>query len=105
MLFHLYPRPLDIPSKASSLAKEKNFEVKMYKIAAADEQTRPPRLVKIAVVQNAIVRPTTDPIKDQVILSFENAHINLHCRPSNMLFQNSQEGYFITLYILKQSGR
>jgi len=50
------------------MAKEKNFEVKLYKVGAAQEQTRPPRLVRIAVVQNSIVRPTTDPIKDQVHL-------------------------------------
>ena len=56
-----------MPAEASSLADEKDFEIKAYSIGAAKEQTRPPRLVKIAVVQNAIVRPTTDPIKDQVL--------------------------------------
>ena len=38
----------------------------MYRIAAASEQVRPPRLVRVAVVQNGIVRPTTDPVKEQV---------------------------------------
>ena len=59
-------RPLDIPAKASSLAMEKNFQVRGYMIGAAEEQTRPPRLVRVAVVQNAIVRSTSDPVKDQV---------------------------------------
>ena len=38
----------------------------MYRIGAAAEQIRPPRLVRVAVVQNAVVRPTTDPVKEQV---------------------------------------
>lgn len=59
-------RVLDIPAEAQSLADDKNFEIKMYGIGAAKEQTRPPRLVKVAVVQNAIVLPTTAPVKDQV---------------------------------------
>lgn len=57
---------LDLPDEATGLAAEKDFEIKAYGIGAAKEQSRPPRLVKIAVVQNTIVRPTTDPINDQV---------------------------------------
>ncbi len=59
-------RELEIPAEAASLATEKDFEVKVFGIGASPEQTRPPRRVKVAVVQNSIVRPTTDPIKDQV---------------------------------------
>ena len=58
--------PLDIPGEAKKLADESNFEVKGYRFGAAPEQGRPPRIVKIALVQNAIVRPTTDPVEDQV---------------------------------------
>ncbi len=64
--YTIIPRVLEISPQASRLACEKDFEVKAYSIGAAAEQTRPPRLVKIAVVQNAIVRPTSDPIKEQV---------------------------------------
>lgn len=59
-------RVLEVPSEASSLAQERDFEIKAYGIGAAKEQTNPPRLVRVALVQNAIIRPTTDPIKDQV---------------------------------------
>ena len=68
-LCHLHPsipRPLEIPADAQKLADEKNFEVKGYRVGAAPEQCRPPRRVRIALVQNAIVRPTTDPIEEQV---------------------------------------
>ena len=61
-----FPRVLELPSEACSLAQEKDFEIKAYGIGAAKEQTNPPRLVRVAVVQNVILRPTTDPIKDQV---------------------------------------
>ena len=59
-------RSLEVPASAQKLADEKNFEIKMYRIGAAAEQVRPPRLVRVAVVQNGIVRPTTDPVKEQV---------------------------------------
>ena len=55
-----------MPAGAQKLADEKNFEIKIYRIGAACEQVRPPRLVRVAVVQNGIVRPTTDPVKEQV---------------------------------------
>ena len=59
-------RPLEIPPEAQKLADEKLFELKGYRLTAAPEQTRPPRVVKVAVVQNAIVRPTSDPVVEQV---------------------------------------
>lgn len=57
---------LPIPEEALKLGEDKDFEVKAYKITAAQEQTRAPRLVRVAVVQNHIVRPTTDPVAEQV---------------------------------------
>lgn len=65
----LYGNPaqeLKVPAEALAIADEKDFEVKVCGIGASPEQTRPPRKVKVAVVQNAIVKPTTDPIKDQI---------------------------------------
>lgn len=51
----------------------------MYRIGAAAEQVRPPRLVRIAMVQNGIIRPTTDPVKEQVgtcTYTFEECRIH-----------------------------
>lgn len=62
-----------MPTEAQKLADEKDFEIKMYRIGAAAEQVRPPRLVRVAVVQNAIVKPTTDPVKEQVGTKFNAA--------------------------------
>lgn len=59
-------RPLDVPVEAQKLANEKSFELKAFAFGAAQEQTRAPRLVRIGLVQNQIVCPTTDPILEQV---------------------------------------
>lgn len=66
--FRIFPiyRPLDIPVEAQRLASDKKFELKAYAFGAAKEQIRAPRPVKIGLVQNKIVRPTTDPIVEQV---------------------------------------
>ena len=37
------------------------FKTQKYKFSAAKEQLRPPRVVKVALLQNEIVLPTTDP--------------------------------------------
>ncbi|XP_038061399.1 beta-ureidopropionase-like [Patiria miniata] len=58
--------PLDLPEAARALAKEGNFELVGYSISAKPEQLRPPRIVRIGLVQNQIVLPTSAPVKDQV---------------------------------------
>ena len=59
-------RTLEIPSEAQKLADAKNFELKGYRFTASPEQTRAPRIVRMALVQNSIPCPTTDPVPDQV---------------------------------------
>ena len=60
-------RALDLPEEAVKLASETNFELKGYKFSAAMEDTRVPRIVRIAVVQTAIVKSTTAPVTEQVV--------------------------------------
>ena len=50
---------------AISLANEKKVELRGYKFPCPEEQTRIPRLVRVGVIQNSIVRPTTDSILEQ----------------------------------------
>ncbi|WKX93866.1 hypothetical protein Q1695_011268 [Nippostrongylus brasiliensis] len=57
--------PLAIPEKAGEIAKSNDFEIQGYVISAAAEQLRPPKRVRIAAIQNAIARPTTDSVDDQ----------------------------------------
>ena len=42
-----------------------------FKFTAAQEQLRPPRVVRVGIIQNAIVLPTTVPYADQRSAIFE----------------------------------
>jgi beta-ureidopropionase len=64
----IYGRPVEeltIPPEAVTLSEEKDFEIKAYRITTAPESTKKPRLVKLGLVQNKIVLPTTDPVEEQ----------------------------------------
>jgi len=58
--------PLEIVKQAQELGKEHNFEIQAHKFCALKEQLRPPRVVRIGLVQNSIVLPTTTPVKAQL---------------------------------------
>lgn len=47
-------------------ASSSKFELKGYVINAKDEQLRPPRMVRIGVIQNKIQQPTTAAVMDQI---------------------------------------
>uniref|UniRef100_A0A8D0D784 Beta-ureidopropionase n=1 Tax=Sander lucioperca TaxID=283035 RepID=A0A8D0D784_SANLU len=56
----------DLPACAVSAAVERDFELKGYRFEAAQEQLRPPRRIRVGLIQNHIVLPTDAPILDQV---------------------------------------
>ena len=65
----LYGRPatiLELSKEAKEAARVKDFELQGWSMPAAAEETRPPRKVTIALVQNKVVLPTDAPILDQV---------------------------------------
>ena len=47
-------------------ADANDFELAGYSFTATPEETRPPRIVRVAAIQNKIVLPTTAPITKQV---------------------------------------
>jgi beta-ureidopropionase len=55
---------LPIPEKAQAIADAGDFDIKLYKMNAREE-SRDPRIVRIAVSQNAIIEPTDAPIEEQ----------------------------------------
>jgi beta-ureidopropionase len=65
ILYGDLPEPLVIPQEVLRTADAQNFDVAAYRFHAAPEQRRAPRIVRIGVIQNHIVRPTTDPVEDQ----------------------------------------
>uniref|UniRef100_A0A0N5AIL9 Beta-ureidopropionase n=1 Tax=Syphacia muris TaxID=451379 RepID=A0A0N5AIL9_9BILA len=68
---------ITIPKEAAEIADKQNFEVVGYKITAEVEQTRTPRNVRIAAIQNSIVEPTDAPIEKQ--------RSALHARMTSMI--------------------
>ena len=62
-------RTLEIPSEAEKKANELDFQLSGYKFTAAPEATRAPRIVRIGLVQNKIIIPTTAPVTEQVSIN------------------------------------
>lgn len=58
-------RNLDLSADVFEYAKSKDFEVKAYKFEAQAEELRAPRLVRVGIIQNKMVLPTTAPVADQ----------------------------------------
>lgn len=64
----LYGQPLEtleIPVDAKNLAEKNDFEIQGYKFSAKREELQPPRIVRVAGIQNKIILPTTSGIKEQ----------------------------------------
>lgn len=56
---------LELPEALQKVAEEQAFDLQAYKFGAAAEQFRAPRIVKIGLIQNAVVEPTTAPFAEQ----------------------------------------
>lgn len=59
-------RKLELPQCALDAAAERSFELKGCGFEAAVEQLRPPRVIRVGLIQNRIVLPTDAPVADQV---------------------------------------
>ena len=65
ILYGDLPDTLPIPNELQNLADTQNFEIAAYKFHAATEQRRKPRIVRVGVIQNQIVRSTSDTVEAQ----------------------------------------
>ena len=65
-----FSRKLDIPSSVEHEAEKKDFEIAGYQFTAQREQTRQPRIVRVGIIQNKIILPTSAPITQQVMNSY-----------------------------------
>lgn len=72
MLWTCFFRELALPASAVDKARERNFEIAGYVIDAPLESARAPQLVRVGLIQNTIVLPTTDPVLKQVDCTFEH---------------------------------
>ena len=65
ILYGDLPETIAIPADIQQIADSKDFEIAAFKFNAAKEQRRKPRVVRIGVIQNQIILPTSAPILDQ----------------------------------------
>jgi beta-ureidopropionase len=56
---------LELSKQVQQAAAEQQFDLQAYQFKAAAEQLRPPRLVRIGLIQHGIVEPTTAPFAEQ----------------------------------------
>uniref|UniRef100_A0A3B4ZV34 Beta-ureidopropionase n=1 Tax=Stegastes partitus TaxID=144197 RepID=A0A3B4ZV34_9TELE len=66
ILFGKETKKLDLPACAVEAASERDFELKGYRFDAVQEQLRPPRRIRVGLIQHRIVLPTDAPILDQI---------------------------------------
>ncbi|KAK3236686.1 hypothetical protein CYMTET_53187 [Cymbomonas tetramitiformis] len=69
--------PLEVPANIQEQASSNDFEIQAYKMTAASEQLRPPRIVKIGLIQNKVVLPSTAPFKEQRQAIFDRIRLLL----------------------------
>ena len=56
---------LEVSRTAAGMAEDGDFDILGYQFPAPTEQIRPPRIVRIGLVQNSIVLDTTAPVVEQ----------------------------------------
>ena len=56
---------LNLGQEAKQLAEDGEFQLSGFSFNAAKESTRPPKIVRVGLIQNKIVNPTTDDVKVQ----------------------------------------
>ncbi|XP_054275055.1 beta-ureidopropionase-like [Macrosteles quadrilineatus] len=56
---------IDVPEHLLEYAEKQNFHIQGYSFEAKEEQLRPPRVVRVGVIQNCIVADTSEPVATQ----------------------------------------
>jgi hypothetical protein len=83
---------LDLPKALQELAEQQAFDLQAYKFGAAAEQFRAPRLVKVGLIQNAVVKPTTAPFAEQRQVSKMAKEKSMELQPPSTGPQCSRHG-------------
>ena len=56
---------MDLPAATKESCDGLNLELKGYRFSADSEDLRPPRIVRVGLIQNSIVLPTDQPVSAQ----------------------------------------
>ncbi|CAG02467.1 unnamed protein product, partial [Tetraodon nigroviridis] len=93
LLFGRDTEKLDLPASAVEAAHERHFELKGCRFDAAQEQLRPPRRVRVGLIQHRIVLPTDAPVLEQVTAMHnrvaEMAEVAATCGVNILCFQET----------------
>ncbi|MCA9491287.1 MAG: hypothetical protein KC621_15255, partial [Myxococcales bacterium] len=65
ILYGDLPEKLTIPDEVARTAEANDYEVSAWRFVAAREQRRPPRTVRVGVIQNQVIKPTDAPVEEQ----------------------------------------
>lgn len=65
ILYGIKNEEITLKAETIEVAKNKNVEVKQFRVNCAKEENRDRRTVKVAAIQNKIVLPTTESVKKQ----------------------------------------
>eukprot|EP00698_Gefionella_okellyi_P003264 TRINITY_DN13042_c0_g1_i1.p1 TRINITY_DN13042_c0_g1~~TRINITY_DN13042_c0_g1_i1.p1 ORF type:complete len:408 (+),score=84.22 TRINITY_DN13042_c0_g1_i1:56-1225(+) len=65
VLYGIPVNALPISETGAEIAKANNFEIKAFAIPSGSEQLRSSRIVRVGLIQNSIVLPTTAPVDAQ----------------------------------------
>ncbi len=65
ILYGQQPEAISVTAELRAYCEHHDFELQAYKFQAAAEQRRAPRIVRVGVIQNQIILPTTDPVEAQ----------------------------------------
>lgn len=83
-------RTISFPQAVLDYAEKNDFELQGYIFEAEKEQLRQERKVRLGLIQNSIVSPTTDPVDVQ-----RNA---IHKKIETILFAASQSGVNVVCF-------
>uniref|UniRef100_A0A672R865 Ureidopropionase, beta n=1 Tax=Sinocyclocheilus grahami TaxID=75366 RepID=A0A672R865_SINGR len=87
LLFGKEPKKLNIPQSAIDAAVEQDYDLKGYVFEASPEQLRPPRTVRVGLVQNKLVLPTDAPVSAQAC--GEMVEVAVMCGVNIVCFQEA----------------
>ncbi len=65
ILYGVLPKTLEIPAATAARAKSADFDIAAYAFPSTPEQKRAPRITRVGVIQNAVIKPTDAPIQEQ----------------------------------------
>ena len=98
-------RQLDISTDVLDLAEKHDFEIRGYAFDAFREDVRSPRKVKVGVIQNKMVLPTTATVLQQVSDVTLACNVPLNCSATSQCFLQRDAVYERLSVLIEAAGK